>query len=139
MSEALIFIGPMETSEVEKTILRILGNAMAYMGVELVVSPRGEANQAVIKGVKEFGKEPVLKPGKLLGDKADAFLVYTDLEHDLIRTLDTALPTWRRNNPEPTIVQGPDELQDYVYATLAAIKLSEMQQGVINGAAPDTP
>ena len=127
MEESLIFIGPMVLSQREKTILEVLGQALGYMKIQLIIAPRGEANECVIKAYKEFGGKPVLKPGKLLGDPADAFLVYTDVDHQLIRILDGALPTWRRFEPEPVIIQGPDELQDYVYAMLAAIKQAEMK------------
>jgi len=129
VTDRLIFIGPMEITDAEKTILEVLGQALAYMGVGLVISPRGEANEAVIKGYKEFKGEPTLKPGKLLNEKVEAFFVYTDIDHDLIRALDSALPLWRRFEPEATVVQGKDELQDYVYAALAAIKMKEMQDG----------
>jgi len=126
MSERLIFIGPMKTLQVENSILKVLGNALAYMKIDLVISPRGEANRAVIEGYEEFQGKPILKPGKLLNEKAEAFLVYTDAEHELIRALDAALPTWRRNDPEPTIVVGVEELRDYANATLAAIKREEL-------------
>ena len=132
MEEKLIFIGPLEVNQREKTILEVLGQALAYMKIQLIVAPRGAANEAVIHAYKEFKGEPILKPGKLLNEEADAFFVYTDLDHELIRMLDAALPHWRRFSPEPTIVQGPDELQDYVYAMLAAIKQAEMQEGVID-------
>lgn len=125
--ERLIFIGPLTVTEVEKTILRIFGQALAYTSISLVTSPRGEANSAVVEGYESFKGQPIFKPGKLLDEPADGFLVYTDLDHDLIRTLDGALPTWRRFMPEPIVVQGPDELHDYVYAALAAIKIAEFK------------
>ncbi|RLA41518.1 MAG: hypothetical protein DRR06_15835 [Gammaproteobacteria bacterium] len=127
MSEKLTFIGPPKVDGEERSILRIFGNALRYMDITLITSPRGEGNGAVIEGYEEFGGEPTLKPGKVLDETTDALLVYTDLEHELIRTLDSHFPTWRRNTPEPTIVQGKSELTDYVYAALAAIKIAELE------------
>ena len=136
MSERLTFIGARDITQGEHDTLVIFGQALKYSGIELVIAPRGQGNEAVIEGYREFGGLPVLKPGRVLNEKVDGLLVYSDAEQELLKALDGTMPSWRRHDPEPIIVIGPDELRDYVYAALAAIKIAEMNDGVINAPAP---
>lgn len=136
VSERLTFIGPSEVSVFEATALTVLGQALAYQHIELTIAPRGAANDAILAGYREFKGTPTLKAGRVLGDPTDALLVYSDEDGELIKLMEQSMPGWRRHQPEPTIVQGEDELQDYVYALLAAITQKQMETMHVEG--PDT-
>ena len=127
MSESLTFIGPAHVSTEETSILTIIGQALAYTKLGLIIAPRGEANNAILAGYREFKGSPTLKAGRVLGERTDAVLVYSDKDGALIKLLDQSMPTWRRHDPEPTVVQGPEELQDYAYAMLASIQQAQME------------
>ena len=114
----IAFIGKSTASEDEQTALDYLGQILAYQDIELIVTPKGASNLAVIAGYRGRGHEPELGQG-VLDRQPDQLIVFAD--DDLTTILDDKLPAWRKTNN--ILVEGDQELYhflDYIVAHLEA-------------------
>lgn len=118
--DRITFIGMPEIDQAQREYLNVLGAAFAVDGLELVIKPRGGANEAVIAGYKARGGSPTETPTPFSAP-TQGVLVFGD--SSFTDALDQHAPGWREH--DPTLVQ-PQELHDYVIAALAGLKEKEL-------------
>ena len=59
----LLFIGYHDVGEREQELIEVLGNALGAEGTTVITSPRGAANEAIIRGVERVDGEVIKRNG----------------------------------------------------------------------------